>query len=76
MSQVIIEKLDAIEAAQTAKIEVIKAEAAAGILAAEAAFAEKVANLEAKVAAINSPHVLKIEKTVRGDVNKMVKEQL
>ena len=75
-TEAILAKLNAIEEAQTTKIEVIKAEAAAGILAAEAAFAEKVANLEAKVAAINSPHVLKIEKTVRGDVNKMVKEQL
>lgn len=77
MSKEIMEKLDLIEADQTAKIEAIKIEVKAEFDATVATFEEKVANLEAKVASINiAPSIIKIEKTIRGDVNKMVKEQL
>ena len=49
MSQVIIEKLDAIQASTIAKTEEISAQAKEAIEAAKAEFAEKVAALEAKI---------------------------
>lgn len=76
MSQIIIEKLEAIESAQAAKIEEVQAAAHAEVEAAKAELTEAVAALEAKVASVQAPAVIKVEKTVRGDVNKMVKEQL
>lgn len=77
MSKEIMEKLDLIEAEQVAKIELVKSEVKAEFDATVATFEEKVAALEAKVASINvAPSIIKIEKTIRGDVNKMVKEQL
>jgi predicted phage gp36 major capsid-like protein len=77
MSVEIIEKLDAIEANNVAEIAKVTEAVTAKVDAVEASFSEKVAALEAKVASINpAPSILKIEKTVRGDVNKMVKEQL
>jgi len=77
MSKEIMEKLDLIEAEQVAKIELVKSEVKAEFDATVATFEEKVANLEAKVASINvAPSIIKIEKSIRGDVNKMVKEQL
>lgn len=73
----IIEKLDAIEANNIAEIAKVTEAVTAKVDAVEVSFSEKVAALEAKVASINpAPSILKIEKTVRGDVNKMVKEQL
>ena len=75
MSQVIIEKLDAIQASTIAKTEEISAQAKEAIEAAKAEFAEKVAALEAKVA--SAPSIIKpVHKTVRGDVNRKVREQL
>lgn len=70
MSQVIMEKLDAIEQSTLAKmaetVESVKAE-----------FAEKVAALEAKVASVEAPAIHKpVAKTVRQDVNRKVKEQI
>ena len=77
MSIEIIEKLDAIEANNIAEIAKVTEAVTAKVDAVEQSFMEKVAALEAKVAQINpAPSILKIEKTVRGDVNKMVKEQL
>jgi len=77
MSVEIIEKLDAIEANNIAEIAKVTEAVTAKVDAVEVSFSEKVAALEAKVASINpAPSILKIEKTVRGDVNKMVKEQL
>jgi len=77
MSDKIIEKLDAIEAEQVAKIEAVKTEVKAEFDEKVASFEEKVANLEAKIAQINpAPSIIKLEKTVRGDVNRMVREQL
>ena len=77
MSEKIIEKLDAIEQSNEAKIQEVKAEAVAAVEAAKAEMAEKLATIESRVAEINvAPSIIKPEKTVRGDVNKMVREQL
>ena len=76
MSKEIIEKLDAIEAAQAEKIQAVEAAIPAAVEAVKAEFSEMVAALEAKVATVQAPAVMKIEKTVRGDVNKHVREQL
>ena len=76
MSEKIFEKLDAIEAAQAAKIEEAQAAAVAKVEEIKAEFEEKVSALEAKVASVQAPAIIKVEKSVRGDVNKMVKEQL
>lgn len=76
MSQIIIEKLEAIEAAQATKIEEVKAAAHAEVEAVKNELTEVVAALEAKVAAVQAPAIIKQEKSVRADVNKMVKEQL
>lgn len=72
----IIEKLDSIEATQVAKVEEVKQEVTKLVDEKVASFEEKVAQLEAKVASVSAPSIIKLEKTVRGDVNRMVKEQL
>jgi hypothetical protein len=72
----IIEKLDSIEAQQVAKIEEVKAEAFAKAEAVEVSLTEKLNAIEAKLSEVNAPSIIKIEKTIRGDVNKMVREQL
>jgi hypothetical protein len=72
----IIEKLDTIEAQQVAKIEEVKAEAFAKADAVEVSLTEKLNAIEAKLSEVNAPSIIKIEKTIRGDVNKMVREQL
>ena len=76
MSKEIIEKLDAIEAAQAEKIQAVEAAIPAAVEAVKAEFSEMVSALEAKVASVQAPAILKLEKTVRGDVNKHVREQL
>jgi HK97 family phage major capsid protein len=77
MSEKIIEKLDAIETQTVAKVEEVKAEAVAAVEAAKAEMTEKVVALEAKISEIASaPSIIKPAKSVRADVNKMVKEQL
>ena len=77
MSKEIIEKLDAIEASTLAKAEEIAAKANESVEAAKAELTEKVATLEAKVASLNAPSIIRpILKTVRGDVNRAVREQL
>ena len=76
MSQ-IIEKLDAIEAANLAKIAEVTEAAKAEVEAAKAELTEKVAALEAKIAAVKAPAVIAAPaKTVREDVNRMVRTQL
>jgi HK97 family phage major capsid protein len=72
----IIEKVDAIEASNLSKIEEVKSEVATSVEEAKAEINEKFAALEAKVAAIKVPELIKPAKTIRGDVNRMVKEQL
>jgi HK97 family phage major capsid protein len=77
MSQVILEKLDAIEAKQAESIVAVEAKIPAAIEAVKAEMSEMVAALEAKVAAIPAPAVHKEKaKSVRADVNRSVKEQL
>jgi len=76
MSDKIIQKLDAIEEKTLARQEEIIKSVDEKLEATVASFDEKVQALEAKVASVQAPAIVKIEKTVRGDVNKMVKEQL
>ena len=76
MSQAIIEKLDAIEAAQAAKVAAVEAIAIAAVETAQIAINEKIAALEAKISAVQAPAIIKIAKTVRSDVNRAVREQL
>jgi len=72
----VIEKLDSIEAQQVAKIEEVKAEAFAKAEAVEVSLTEKLNAIEAKLSEVQAPSIIKIEKTVRGDVNRMVRESL
>ena len=76
MSQVILEKLDAIEAKQAEAVSAVEAKIPAAVEAVKAEMAVMVAALEAKVASLNAAPVIKIAKTVRGDVNRAVREQL
>jgi len=76
MSQVIIEKLDAIEAKQSESIAAVEAKIPAAIEAAKIEMQEFISALEAKVATIQAPAIIKPAKTVRSDVNRNVREQL
>jgi len=77
MSKEIIEKLDAIEAAQAEKISATEAKSIAAVEAAKVEMQEKIAALEAKVASVQAPAIIQAPaKTVRGDVNRNVREQL
>ena len=77
MSKEIIEKLDAIEASTLAKAEEIAAKANEAVEAAKAELTEKVSALEAKIATVQAPSIIRpIAKTVRTDVNRAVREQL
>lgn len=76
MTQVILDKLDAIEAKQAESVSAVEAKIPAAIEAVKAEFAEMVAALEAKVSAVQAPAVIKVAKTVTADVNRSVKEQL
>jgi len=76
MIEKITEKLDAIEAASLAKVEEAQAAALSQVESVKLELTEKFEALEAKVSSIQVPAFIKPEKTVRGDVNKMVKEQL
>jgi hypothetical protein len=77
MSKEIIEKLDAIEAAQAEKISATEAKSIAAVEAAKVEMQEKIAALEAKVASVQAPAIIQAPaKTIRGDVNRHVREQL
>jgi predicted phage gp36 major capsid-like protein len=77
MSKEIMEKLDLIEAANTAKIEEVTSQAQASVEAVKAEFQELVSALEAKVASVQAPAIIRAPaKTVRTDVNRAVREQL
>jgi predicted phage gp36 major capsid-like protein len=77
MSQVILEKLDAIEAKQAESVAAVEAKIPAAVEAIKAEFSEMVAALEAKVSSIEAPALIKAPaKTIRQDVNRSVKEQL
>jgi len=73
----ILEKVDAIEASNVAKIEEVKAETLAKVEEISVATTEKLAAIEAKLSEINTaPSIIKPSKSIKGDVNKMVREQL
>ena len=73
----ILEKVDAIEQAQVQKIEIVKQEVAQTVDSVKAEIQEKMNSLEAKVASIQIPEFIRPQhKTVRGDVNRRVREQL
>jgi len=76
MSEKIIEKLDAIEASNVAKIAEVQAAAVAAVEEVKASFEEKVAALEAKVSSISAVPVIKTYKTIASEVNRSVKEQI
>lgn len=77
MSKEIIEKLDAIEAQTLTKAEEIAAKANEAVEAAKAELTEKVSALEAKIATLHAPEIIRpLAKTVRQDVNRSVREQL
>ena len=77
MSQVILDKLDAIEAKQAESIVAVEAKIPAAVEAVKAEMSEMVAALEAKVASIQAPEFIRAPaKTVRQDVNRKVVEQL
>jgi HK97 family phage major capsid protein len=66
----VFEKLDAIEAKQEAKV-------AEAMQAVKTEIEEKFAALEAKVAEVKAPSIIQAPaKTIRADVNRMVREQL
>jgi HK97 family phage major capsid protein len=73
----VLEKVDAIAAVNESKMEEMKAEVATTVETAKSEITEKFAALEAKVAAIQLPEYIRTpHKTVRGDVNRRVREQL
>lgn len=74
--QEVIEKLDSIEAKQSEAIAAVEAKIPAAVEAVKAEMAEMVSALEAKVASVQAPAYIKPAQTVRGDVNKSVREQL
>lgn len=78
MSKEIIEKLDAIEAQTLAKAQEVAAAKATDVAESiKTEVAEKLATLEAKVATLNAPGIIRpIAKSVRADVNRAVREQL
>lgn len=79
--ELVLEKVDAIEAKQDAALEAVKTSVEATVTekieALEGKMADTVAAFEAKVASVKFGNTLvSPEKTVRGDVNKRVREQL
>lgn len=80
MLEKITEKLDEIESKVKIETEALitekVAEVSAGFESAKNEFAEKVSALEAKVAQIGTPSILRENKGIIVDVNRKVKEQL
>lgn len=76
----VIEKIDAIEASvkneTAALVESKVAEVASQVESKAAELTDKITALEAKIAAVGTPSIIKVEKTIRGDVNRKVREQL
>ena len=76
----VIEKLDAIEATNVAKIEevktVIETNVAEKLEVAKSEINEKVAALEAKISEMGATPVIKTYKSITSEVNRNVKEQL
>lgn len=77
MSQVILDKLDAIEAKQVEAVQAVEAKIPEAVEAVKAEMAEKISALEAKISSVGTPAVIRApHKTIRGDVNRAVREQL
>lgn len=77
MSEKILEKLDAIEAANLAKVEEVTSSVDAKLAETVASFDEKVAALEAKVASVReAAPIIKTYKSISQEVNRAVKSQL
>ncbi len=77
MSVQIIEKLDAIEAAQAAKIAEVTSVAEGKIEAVKAEVSDKLSALEAKISTLQAPAIIRpLAKSIRQDVNRSVVEQL
>ena len=77
MSKEIIEKLDAIDAKQAEAIQSVEAKIPEAIASVQAEMAEKLSAFEAKLATVQAPAIIRAPaKTVRGDVNRAVKEQI
>ena len=77
MSKEIIEKLDAIEAKQAEAIQSVEAKIPEAIASVQAEVAEKLSAFEAKLATVQAPAIIRApHKTVRGDVNRAVREQI
>lgn len=73
----IIEKLDAIDAANAEKIAEVTTQVKTEIETVKGELTEQVAALEAKISTLAAPEIIKpIAKTVRQDVNRSVREQL
>lgn len=77
MSQVILDKLDAIEAKQVEAVQAVEAKIPEAVEAVKAEMAEKISALEAKISSVQAPSIIRApHKTIRGDVNRAVREQL
>jgi len=77
MSKEIIEKLDAIEAAQESKIAEVTTAAESKIEAVKAEVSDKLSALEAKISTLGAPAIIRpVAKSIRQDVNRSVVEQL
>jgi HK97 family phage major capsid protein len=73
----VLEKIDGIAVANESKINEIKTEVNTIVESVKTEMTDKVAALEAKVASIQMPEFIRApHKTVRGDVNRKVREQL
>jgi len=77
MSQAILEKLDAIEVKQLEAVQAVEAKIPEAVEAVKVEMTEKIAALEAKIATVQAPAIIRAPaKTVRDDVNRSVKEQI
>ena len=76
MSEKVIEKLDKIEEKLVAEQAAIITQVDEKIAASTATFDEKVAALEAKVASVQAPSIIKVTKSVKEDANRRVRESL
>ena len=73
----VLEKVDAIAVANEAKIAEVQASVSVAVEAATNELSEKFTALEAKFASMQAPEFIRApHKTVRGDVNRKVREQL
>lgn len=73
----VLEKVDAIAVANEAKIAEVQASVSVAVEAATNELSEKFTALEAKFASMQAPEFIRTpHKTVRGDVNRKVREQL